>query len=398
MSLLSAATGTRYFAWKTSPSSSSFAPSSIKATLRKSFAKHIALAGIKIGTVRTDGGGEFKGEFQSLLKELGTKRKTTPPHTPQYNCVVERALGLLRDKTAALLRGMITDKSDCLWAEAMNYACEMSNRCTTTSLNPGVSPYELWVGHRPTFDHLIPFGTVGYLRRPKPEHKLAPRGVKCFMLGTDTNCPWRTFRVRDLTTGQVTTRPTIIWHPTADAGEAASRNTTTKGGGGVRHGHYSPRPKKTSHYTSSLGSLETVPGLLESEQHKPGGVGGSEGAFALKRVEHETGGAFGPEGATLEKLEPEKAFVPDPEADESGEDLSDDESEPELDQGGQSGAHQEVPAVVQKQYDSFTGAPQPITQSRTALLKGPMRAVDVNHLPPESTTLRGAQVSPEWPN
>ena len=27
-----------------------------------------------------------------------------------------------------------------------------------------------------------------------------------------------------------------------------------------------------------------------------------------------------------------------------------------------------------------------------------MRAVDVNHLPPEPTTLREAQASPDWPN
>ena len=139
--------------------------------LRELVGEHIAPASIKIGTVRTDGGEEFEGEFQSLLKELGIKRETTPPHTLQYNGVVERALGLLRDKTVALLQGMTTGKSDRLWAEAMNYACEMSNRCTTTSLNPGVSPYQLWVGQRPTFDHLIPFGTVGYMRRPKPEHK-----------------------------------------------------------------------------------------------------------------------------------------------------------------------------------------------------------------------------------
>ena len=97
-------------------------------------------------------------------------------------------------------------------------------------------------------------------------------------------------------------------------------------------------------------------------------------------------------------------FLPELEADESGEDSSNDESEPELDQGGQSGAHQEVPAAVQKLDDSFTGAPQPITQSRTtsvrdaASLQAPMHAVDVNHIPPEPTTLREAQTSPEWPN
>ena len=62
----------------------------------------------------------------------------------------------------------------------------------------------------------------------------------------------------------------------------------------------------------------------------PGGVGGPEGACALERVEHETEGAFGPEGATSEELETEKAFVPEPEADGSGGESSDNESEPEL--------------------------------------------------------------------
>ena len=108
-----------------------------------------------------------------------------------------------------------------------------------------------------------------------------------------------------------------------------------------------------------MGSRATVSEETESEQHEPGG--GSRGASALLRVDHKTGGVLGPEGTTSEEFEPEKAFVPEPEADELGEDSSDDESEPELDQRGQSGAHQEVPAAVRKLYDSFTGAPQPIT-------------------------------------
>ena len=81
-----------------------------------------------------------------------------------------------------------------------------------------------------------------------------------------------------------------------------------RGGGGGRHGHYSPRPKKTSHYTSSLGSREAVSKEPESEQHEAEGVGGSEGAFELERVEHETGGIFGPEGATSKELEPKNRF------------------------------------------------------------------------------------------
>ena len=228
---------------------------------------------------------------------------------------------------------MTAGKNDRLWAEGMNYACEIYDRCTTTSLNPGVSPYELWVGHRPTFDHLIPFGTVGYLRRPKPEHKLAPRRAKCIMLGIATNYPRRTFRVRDLTTCQVVMREAIIWHPTADAGEGVSSDTATRGwGGGGATRAFFAATQKLSHYTSSLGSREAVSEEPESKQHEPEGGDEPEGAFELERVEHETGGAFGPEGATSEELELGKMFLLEPKVDESGEDSSDDESEPELDQ------------------------------------------------------------------
>ena len=53
-------------------------------------AEHIASAGIKIGTVRTDGGGDSKGEFLSLLKELEIKRETPSTgadHAPQSTSV-----------------------------------------------------------------------------------------------------------------------------------------------------------------------------------------------------------------------------------------------------------------------------------------------------------------------
>ena len=91
-------------------------------------------------------------------------------------------------------------------------------------------------------------------------------------------------------------RQATIWLPTAE--EAVFSDTVTKGGGGrgARHGHYSPRPKTTSHYTSSLESREAVSKEPESEPYGPKRAGGSEGAFELERVEHEMGGGFGPEG------------------------------------------------------------------------------------------------------
>ena len=153
------------------------------------------------------------------------------------------------------------------------------------------------------------------------------------------------------------------------------------GGRGRDTGITRLRLKKTSHYMSLLRSQETVSEEPELDQHEPGRAGGLESAFALERVEHNTGEAFGPEGATSEVFEPKKSFVPEPEADESGEDTPDDESGPELDQGGQSGIHQEVPSAVRKLYDLLTSALQPITQRRTrserdaASIQGPMRAM-----------------------
>ena len=76
------------------------------AVLRAITNRYFAPAGLNIGVIRTDNGGEFQGAFQSLLAELGIKHERTPLYTPQYNRVAERTLGLLRDKTVALLRGV----------------------------------------------------------------------------------------------------------------------------------------------------------------------------------------------------------------------------------------------------------------------------------------------------
>lgn len=62
-------------------------------------ATHVVPFEFKVVIVRTDGERGFGGLFHSLLKESGLQHERTLPYTPQYNGVVERALGLLRDKT-----------------------------------------------------------------------------------------------------------------------------------------------------------------------------------------------------------------------------------------------------------------------------------------------------------
>ena len=72
-----------------------------------------------------------------------------------------------------------------------------------------------------------------------------------------------------------------------------------RGGEEARHGHYSPRPKKTSHYTSSLGSRETGLKEPESEPCEPEGAGEPLGEFELEKVQYETGGSFWAEGGNF---------------------------------------------------------------------------------------------------
>ena len=179
------------------------------AILRAIIARYFAPARVNVGVIWNDNGGDFQGAFQSLLAELGIKEERPLPYTSQPNGVAERVLGLLRDKTVALLRDVTEGASERLWAEAMVYAYDVSNKCVTDSLDHDKTPYEMWHGRPLAFDTLLPFGTLGYRRVKKPTHKLALRVAKCILLGTagphDVNDyrPRGTFRVRYLTTGAI---------------------------------------------------------------------------------------------------------------------------------------------------------------------------------------------------
>ena len=96
--------------------------------------------------VRTDNGGEFEGEFQCELDRRSITHEHTPPDTPQYNGVAERALGLLREKVIILMEELddvINVPREKLWAQAMLFACDVTNKPVTTSTDGGKSPYEL---------------------------------------------------------------------------------------------------------------------------------------------------------------------------------------------------------------------------------------------------------------
>ena len=321
------------------------------AVLGAIIARYFAPAGLSIGVMRTDNGGEFQGALQSLLAELGIKHERTLPYTPQYYGVAERTLGLLRDKTVALLRGVTGGASECLLAETMAYACDMSNKCVTDSLDHDKTPYEMWHGRPPAFDTLLPFGTVGYRRVEKPAHRLASRGAKYIFLGTagphDVNDhrPRGTFRVRDLTTGATIWRQAVTWHPAAGAGGDIPLAAAT--GGGIK-GDVNHSPQLEEHVVR-MGTLGVE--LGSEEQVASGESRKIPGDIPLE-----------PE-LPRELLEPPE--LPEMQADvdepETGlGTIEDEESEPDW-----QAEQQDAPAALRKLRNSFMGDLHPVLPSRT---------------------------------
>ena len=129
--------------------------------------------------IQTDNDGEFEGEFQRELDRRSITHEHTSPDTPYYNGVAKRALGLLRGKAIVVMDEL--DDINVLrekLSQAMLFACNVTNKSVTTSMEEGKSPYELWFGTSPIPDHLRPFGEVGYARRSVRKHKMPPRGKK----------------------------------------------------------------------------------------------------------------------------------------------------------------------------------------------------------------------------
>ena len=120
------------------------------AALLSLIADYITPQKLSITCVRTDNSGEFEGELQRELDRRSITHEHTPPDTPQYNGVAERALGLLREKATILMEELddvINAPREKLWAQAMLFACDVTNKSVTTSTDGVKSPYELSFGN-----------------------------------------------------------------------------------------------------------------------------------------------------------------------------------------------------------------------------------------------------------
>ena len=67
------------------------------------------------------------------------------------------------------------------------------------------------------------------MRMPTREHKLAPRGQKCIMMGIAHNHPSGTVKVRNVRTGQLVHRQDVSWHPKSPENEGGVASVWSRG-------------------------------------------------------------------------------------------------------------------------------------------------------------------------
>jgi hypothetical protein len=139
-------------------------------------------SGRKLKVLRTDQGGEYmSNEFKAFLESTGVRHEHTVPKTPEQNGVAERMNRTLIET----VRSMLADANlpHEFWAEALSTAVYLRNRSPTKTLLKK-TPFQAWMGKKPSVGHLRVFGCKAYAHVPKDERgKLDSKSKQCIFVG-----------------------------------------------------------------------------------------------------------------------------------------------------------------------------------------------------------------------
>ena len=130
---------------------------------------------------RYDGSGEQRpGPFARYLEECGIVPQYTMSGSHNMNGVAERRNRTLKD----MVRSMICHSTllESLWGETLKTAAYILNRVPTKAATK--TPYELWIGRKPSLNHFHVWGCLAEARPYKPkEKKLDSRKVSSYFIG-----------------------------------------------------------------------------------------------------------------------------------------------------------------------------------------------------------------------
>ena len=157
-----------------------------KSELLQKFKEFVAAVenhtGKRIKIIRTDNGGEYvSNEFKQFCIDRGIKREVTIPMTPQQNGVSERMNRTIIESARSMLHH--AKLPSYFWAEAVNTAVYIRNRCPTVALD-GTTPYEHWFGRKPDVSNFRVFGCCTHVHIPDQKRgKLDKKSKKCIFVG-----------------------------------------------------------------------------------------------------------------------------------------------------------------------------------------------------------------------
>ncbi|KAK8594089.1 hypothetical protein V6N13_125899 [Hibiscus sabdariffa] len=134
----------------------------------------------KIKMVRSDRGGEYVEPFGEFCSQHGIIHEITPPYSPQSNGVAERKNRTLKEMMNALLES--SGLSQNMWGEAILTANYLLNKVPRKKMDK--TPYELWKGRKPSYNHLKIWGCLAKVMAPLPKRmKIGPKTVDCIFIG-----------------------------------------------------------------------------------------------------------------------------------------------------------------------------------------------------------------------
>lgn len=138
--------------------------------------------GMKIKCLRSDNGTEYVNNYMNdFLKNHGIRHELTIEYTPQQNGVSERKNRTLLDMARCML--IQSGLPPTFWAEAVNTANYVRNRCPSQSID-GEIPYKIWMNKTPDVKFFQKFGCSAFMLDKTPgKGKFESRSIKCIFIG-----------------------------------------------------------------------------------------------------------------------------------------------------------------------------------------------------------------------